>query len=298
MRMRMKVGSAVAAVRCMTTAVDRITDAAASCEPDLLFKSGKSGTSDSSPLVKRGERDAGGMNSRTSKVGNWSHNSGKIGDVAPPFVSMDFYVDGLCASLSMGEGWEGRVGKLVKRLQFKMKPSHVVKVLERQKDVKLAFSFFRLAQSYGDSGLWEEAVESLSAMSSIRCKPNTTAYNGLMNALVRAGHIDEASKVYERTLDSGCRPDSYTLGILTRGLCRTGKVDEAVVLMKSMKAEFSPSFNVYNMLLDGLGRAGKVEEASEMFQEMIAQKGLSPDVISYQFAGLAFHIFEHFVAIF
>ncbi|XP_002986602.2 pentatricopeptide repeat-containing protein At1g09900 [Selaginella moellendorffii] len=173
----------------------------------------------------------------------------------------------------------------------------VCKILQRTKDPDVALAFFQW--------LTREACY----------KPNTVAYNCLLNTLIKAGRIHQVREMLNRKTLGEFVHSEFTYGTLVHGHCLAGEFDEAkrlveefkdtgmspgslVVLHNLMLKGFSeagfvdeakshlhrmdckPNSVSYNTLIDALCSSGRIQEAREELQAM-AKRGVAPNRVTY-----------------
>ncbi|KAG5231149.1 pentatricopeptide repeat-containing protein [Salix suchowensis] len=164
-----------------------------------------------------------------------------------------------------------------------------------------------LLRSYGNAGLFNEAIKLFSLMKSSGVSPSVVTFNSLLLILLKRGRTNMAHSVFDEMCGTyGVTPDTYTFNILIRGFCKNSLVDVGFRFFKEMsRFNCEPDVVTYNTLVDGLCRAGKVriahnvsdvvtyttlvrgycmkqeiDEALVVFKEM-ASRGLKPNDITY-----------------
>lgn len=141
-----------------------------------------------------------------------------------------------------------------------------------------------LLRSYGNAGLFNEAIKLFSLMKSSGVSPSVITFNSLLLILLKRGRTNMAHSVFDEMCGTyGVTPDTYTFNILIRGFCKNSMVDKGFRFFKEMsRFNCEPDVVTYNTLVDGLCRAGKVRIAHNVVKGMVKKmKDLSPDVVTY-----------------
>ncbi|CAH2039389.1 unnamed protein product [Thlaspi arvense] len=151
--------------------------------------------------------------------------------------------------------------------------------------VKLEERYFNsLIRSYGNAGLFQEAVKLFETMKKMGVSPSVVTFNSLLAILLRRGKTGMAHDVFDEMRRTyGVTPDSYTFNILISGFCKNSMVDEAFRVFKEMESyKCNPDVVTYNTIIDGLCRAGKVKTAHNVLNGMMKKAtDVHPNIVSY-----------------
>ncbi|TVU46549.1 hypothetical protein EJB05_06090, partial [Eragrostis curvula] len=126
------------------------------------------------------------------------------------------------------------------------------------------------------------AADAFHVLCSRGASPSIVTCNILVEALVRAGQLDAASKVFDRMrVGKSVAPDGYTYTSMIKAFCRTGDVDAAFEMLVELQgAGLQPTVVTYNVLMDALCKSGRVEEAFRLKGRMV-EGGLKPSVFTF-----------------
>ncbi|GAB2293616.1 hypothetical protein Dimus_027829 [Dionaea muscipula] len=115
------------------------------------------------------------------------------------------------------------------------------------------------------------------------------AYNCLLEALCKGGHVDEAHRWFREMGNKGLKPDACSYSIFIRAYCEGNNVYSAFRVLDRMKRyDLVPNAYTYNCIVKKLCMDEKVEEAYLVLDEMVAGGVTNPDIWSYNTI-LAFH---------
>ncbi|KAJ6675595.1 PPR CONTAINING PLANT-LIKE PROTEIN [Salix viminalis] len=162
-----------------------------------------------------------------------------------------------------------------------------------------------LLRSYGNAGLFNEAIKLFSLMKSSGVSPSkfdkikeilggavggrgfvpdTCTYNTLMNAQCDAGNLDEALKMFKKMKELKVQPDSATYSVLIRNLCQRGDFERAEQLFDELSDEeillrddgCTPLVAAYNPIFDFLCKNGKTCKAERVFRQLMKKGTQDP----------------------
>ncbi|GMN65061.1 hypothetical protein TIFTF001_034124 [Ficus carica] len=121
------------------------------------------------------------------------------------------------------------------------------------------------------------------------CKLNIVSYNTVIGGLCKAGLFAEAQNLFSAMTSKGIVPDVVACNSLIHGACLLSKQKEAMRLFDEMVGQkITPNVRTFNILVDMHCKEGMVDEAKrvmdfmarEVFDKMIA-KGCEPNLHSY-----------------
>ncbi|KAL5983145.1 hypothetical protein ACLOJK_017227 [Asimina triloba] len=113
-----------------------------------------------------------------------------------------------------------------------------------------------------------------------KCTPDLISYSTIINALCKAGKLDEAKKKFIEMMGKKLMPDSAIYDTFIHGFCKHGKVSSAFRVLKDMQKHCDPSTRTYNLLIQGLGSKQQIDEIHELMKEM-EKRRILPDVFTY-----------------
>lgn len=112
-------------------------------------------------------------------------------------------------------------------------------------------------------------------------KPRVFLYNRIMDALVKAGHLDLALSVYDDFRHVGLVEESITYMILIKGLCKAGRIDEMLENLGRMRTNLcKPDVFAYTALVKMLVPEGNLDGCLRVWEEMKRDR-VEPDVMAY-----------------
>uniref|UniRef100_A0A0D9WUI0 BHLH domain-containing protein n=1 Tax=Leersia perrieri TaxID=77586 RepID=A0A0D9WUI0_9ORYZ len=107
--------------------------------------------------------------------------------------------------------------------------------------------------------------------------PNLPAFNKVLHALCKKGHVLEAGLLLGKVIKRGMSVNHFTYNIWIRGLCEAGRLAEAVQIVDQMSV---PDVVTYNTLVRGLCKESKPQEAAQYLRRMM-NHGCLPDDFTY-----------------
>ncbi|KAK3135904.1 hypothetical protein QOZ80_5BG0425020 [Eleusine coracana subsp. coracana] len=128
-----------------------------------------------------------------------------------------------------------------------------------------------LLRRLGAAGLPDTAARVFDqARTALSCTPNPYAYNCLLEALARAGRVDDAeARLCEMVAACGEESvDRYTLTSLLQCYCNAGRPDDANAMFQRMSERGWVDEHVLTTLLVAFSKWGKVEGAVELVGRM------------------------------
>lgn len=139
----------------------------------------------------------------------------------------------------------------------------------------------------GKAGMAETAVKLFDEMAEVDgLVPDSFCYNALMDALCRAGRVDEALGLLGRMEREGCDQTVYTYTILLEGLFKDRRNEEALKLWDAMlDRAVTPTPASFRVLSRGLCLSGKVASACRLLDEL-APLGVVPETAHEDMIGV------------
>lgn len=132
--------------------------------------------------------------------------------------------------------------------------------------------------------MFEEALSVSHRMKSSGCKPDTLFYNSLINVLGNAGHLSEASQVFQVEMPMNGVPRSLaTYNTMISIFCQKDRDEDALIVLKEMEAHScKPDLHTYRPLLRlFLSRRGQADSIRNLLNELINKQSLCLDVDTY-----------------
>lgn len=110
---------------------------------------------------------------------------------------------------------------------------------------------------------------------------NPLTWSFYVRALCRAGNVDEALEIIDKSGPWRHTLDQYTCGSLVHGLLRKGRVDEAFAKVESVKQMgVKPTVHMYTSLIVHFFKEREISKALEIFTSM-KEEGCQPTIVSY-----------------
>ncbi|XP_066380120.1 pentatricopeptide repeat-containing protein At4g20090-like [Miscanthus floridulus] len=137
------------------------------------------------------------------------------------------------------------------------------------------FTYSTVVSALADAGRVEDAVALVHEMV-VDGVVSAEAFNPVLRAMLRAGDVNGAAKLFRFMQLKGCTLTAVTYNVLLHGLLLCGKARAAMNIMRRMENEgIVPGLMTYGAVVDGLVKCGRVEDAWKVAQEM-GSKGLAP----------------------
>ncbi|XP_038883948.1 pentatricopeptide repeat-containing protein At3g22670, mitochondrial [Benincasa hispida] len=102
----------------------------------------------------------------------------------------------------------------------------------------------------------------------------------VMRRLARAGRYQEAIEAFRRIEKYGVSTDTTAMNVLMDALVKAGSVEDAHNVFEELKGSIAFNLTSFNVLIHGYCKAKKLDEAWKIMEE-VEKNGLEPDVISY-----------------
>ncbi|CAL5052712.1 unnamed protein product [Urochloa decumbens] len=137
------------------------------------------------------------------------------------------------------------------------------------------FTYSTVVSALADAGQVEDAVALVHEMV-VDAVVAAEAFNPVLRAMLRAGDVSGAAKLFRFMQLKGCTLTAATYNVLLHGLLLCNKVRAAMGIMRRMESEgIVPGLMTYGAVVDGLVKCGRVEDAWKVAEEM-GSKGLAP----------------------
>ncbi|CAA6658432.1 unnamed protein product [Spirodela intermedia] len=129
----------------------------------------------------------------------------------------------------------------------------------------------------------EEAAEWLRHCKDRGVPVNAVLYASVIDGLGKVGMVETAMKLFDEMVEEdGLLPDSFCYNALMDALCRAGRVDEALGLLGRMEREgCDQTVYTYTILLEGLFKDHRNEEALKLWDAML-DRGVTPSPVSFR----------------
>ncbi|KAL6604864.1 hypothetical protein ACP70R_042808 [Stipagrostis hirtigluma subsp. patula] len=142
------------------------------------------------------------------------------------------------------------------------------------------FTYSTVVSALADAGRVEDAVALVHEMV-VDGVVAAEAFNPVLSAMLRAGDVTGAAKLFRFMQLKGCTMTAATYNVLLHGLLLCGKAKAAMGVMRRMEREgIVPGLMTYGALVDGLVKCGRVEDAWKVAEQM-GMKGLAPSEFVY-----------------
>ncbi|XP_020101914.1 pentatricopeptide repeat-containing protein At2g31400, chloroplastic [Ananas comosus] len=179
------------------------------------------------------------------------------------------------------------------------------------------FAHSALISAYARSGLAAEAMAVLNSMKSHGLKPTTISYNAvidacgkggvdlqltlgffremiqhglcpdrktfnsLLAACSRAGHLEDARRVFDEMIHLGIGRDIYTYNTFIDAICKCGNMELAVRVLSDMESKnVRPNVVTYSTLIDGYSKLEQFDEALNLYAK-VKSLGIRLDRVCY-----------------
>ncbi|KAL4557258.1 hypothetical protein LXL04_035431 [Taraxacum kok-saghyz] len=138
-----------------------------------------------------------------------------------------------------------------------------------------------LIQSYASKGEYEKARAAFNTMMRDGPTPTVESVNGLMQALIVDGRLNELYVVVEELQDLGFKISKNSIVLMLDAFAEAGNVFEVKKIYHGMKAAgYFPNMNLYRVMIGLLCRVKHVRDAEAMVDEMV-EIGFKPDLFIF-----------------
>ncbi|KAL6909753.1 hypothetical protein ACP4OV_001412 [Aristida adscensionis] len=142
------------------------------------------------------------------------------------------------------------------------------------------FTYSTVVSALADAGRVEDAVALVHEMV-VDGVVAAEAFNPVLRAMLRAGDVTGAAKLFRFMQLKGCTMTTATYNVLLHGLLLCGKAKAAMGVVRRMEREgIAPGLMTYGAVVDGLVKCGRVEDAWKVTEEM-GMKGVAPSEFVY-----------------
>ncbi|XP_073135663.1 small ribosomal subunit protein mL103 (rPPR7)-like [Henckelia pumila] len=142
----------------------------------------------------------------------------------------------------------------------------------------------RLIRLYGESRMFDHAIQLFDEMPDLNCPRSVLSFNALLAACVASKEFDKVSELLrEIPRKLSIEPDIISYNTMIKAFCQVGTMDAAISLLDEIeKNGIKPDLITFNILLDSFyrGDADKFSKA-ETFWSLMQEKEVVPDVRSY-----------------
>ncbi|KAL5199903.1 hypothetical protein ABZP36_021106 [Zizania latifolia] len=142
------------------------------------------------------------------------------------------------------------------------------------------FTYSTVVSALADAGRVDDAVALVHEMVADGVVA-AEAFNPVLGAMLRAGDVKGAAKLFGFMQLKGCIPTAATYNVLVHGLLVCRRAGAAMGVMRRMEREgVMPGLMTYGAVVDGLVRCGRVHDAWKVAEEMEGN-GLAPNEFVY-----------------
>uniref|UniRef100_A0A0E0LB69 Pentacotripeptide-repeat region of PRORP domain-containing protein n=1 Tax=Oryza punctata TaxID=4537 RepID=A0A0E0LB69_ORYPU len=142
------------------------------------------------------------------------------------------------------------------------------------------FTYSTVVSALADAGRVDDAVALVHEMVADGVLA-AEAFNPVLRAMLRAGDVKGAAKLFGFMQLKGCVLTAATYNVLVHGLLVCGRAGAAMGVMRRMEREgVVPGVMTYGAVVDGLVRCGRVKDAWKVAEEM-ERNGLARNEFVY-----------------
>ncbi|XP_038987454.1 pentatricopeptide repeat-containing protein At3g18110, chloroplastic [Phoenix dactylifera] len=135
-----------------------------------------------------------------------------------------------------------------------------------------------LIYAYAESGRYEQARAVFNMMMKNGPSPSVDSVNGLMQALIVDGRLDELYVVVQELQDMDFKISKSTVLTMLDAFVRAGNIFEVKKIYNGMKAAgYLPTLHMYRSMIGLLSRGKRVRDVEMMVAEM-EEAGFKPDL--------------------
>lgn len=142
----------------------------------------------------------------------------------------------------------------------------------------------RLICLYGESKMFDHALQLFDEMPDLNCPRSVLSFNALLAACIASKEFEKVSEIFREIPGKlSIEPNIISYNTMIKAFCQVGSMDAAVSLLDEMeKNGLKPNLITFNILLGSLysGDADKFSKA-ETFWSLMQEKEVVPDVRSY-----------------
>ncbi|KAJ6377828.1 hypothetical protein OIU78_028118 [Salix suchowensis] len=135
-----------------------------------------------------------------------------------------------------------------------------------------------LIEAYAASGCYERARAIFNTMMRDGPSPTVNSINGLLQALIVGGRLDELYMVVQELQDMGFKISKSSILLMLDAFARAGNIFEVKKIYNGMKAAgYFPTMHLYRVMARLLCRGKQVRDVEAMLSEM-EEAGFKPDL--------------------
>lgn len=135
-----------------------------------------------------------------------------------------------------------------------------------------------LINAYAESGLYEKARAVFNTMMKNGPQPSVDSVNGLMQALIVDGRLEELYVLVEELQDMDFKISKSTIVMMLDAFARIGNIFEVKKIYNGMKAAgYIPTMHLYRSMIGLFARSKRVRDVELMVGE-IKEAGFKPDL--------------------
>ncbi|KAL3844846.1 hypothetical protein ACJIZ3_002249 [Penstemon smallii] len=148
-----------------------------------------------------------------------------------------------------------------------------------------------LIRSYGDAGMFENALKTYNKMTDLGTPRTTLSFNALLNACVHSKAFDRVPNYFTEFPEKfGFSPDKFSYRILIKSYCEMGVPESAMEKLNEMEEKgLNVDAIAFTTILNAFYENGRSDEADKFWEEMVTKKGFKPDFRSYNVRLLHIH---------
>ncbi|KAL5224015.1 hypothetical protein ABZP36_010654 [Zizania latifolia] len=200
----------------------------------------------------------------------FSYSLRRFPRLSPTLLSFNLLLKCVCSSLVPRDP----------RLYLEIALRVLHEIMPAWKLVPDKFTYSTVVSALADAGRVDDAVALVHEMVADGIVA-AEAFNPLLGAMLRAGDVKGAAKLFGYMQLKGCAPTAASYNVLVHGLLVCGRAGAAIGLMTRMEREgVMPGLMTYGAVVDGLVRCGRVKDAWKVAEEM-GMNGLAPNEFVY-----------------
>ncbi|KAK3447428.1 hypothetical protein EUGRSUZ_A02953 [Eucalyptus grandis] len=135
-----------------------------------------------------------------------------------------------------------------------------------------------LIHAYAANGCYEHARAIFNTLMRDGPAPTMESINGLLQALITGGRLDELYKLIEELQDMGFKISKSSIILMLDAFARDGNIFEVKKIYAGMKAAgYFPTMHLYRIMIGLLCKGKRVRDVEAMVSEMV-DAGFKPDL--------------------
>ncbi|XP_058206345.1 pentatricopeptide repeat-containing protein At3g18110, chloroplastic [Rhododendron vialii] len=164
------------------------------------------------------------------------------------------------------------------KLKVLEKAESLVGILRQRFGVVDRKAWNALIKAYAASGCYEKARAAFNTMMRDGPSPSVETINGLFQALIVDGRLDELYVVIQELQDMGFQISKSSILLMLDAFARAGNIFEVKKIYHGMKAAgYFPSMHLYRVMIALLSKGKRVKDVEAMVSEM-EEAGFKPDL--------------------